>query len=127
MSYVQTHIDRLRLVINRGLKVLRLIAIHKFGLDTQSWEHDLELVVGASIQVGCRDNIITSMCERSDGNELRSLARRGCKSSYATLQRSNSGFEDAHCWVADTAVNVSELFETKKSCSVSGVIECEGL
>lgn len=67
------------------------------------------------------------MCERSDGNELSSLTGRSCKSSYTTLKRGNSGLEDTNCWVANTTVNVSELFQAKESSSVGGVIECERL
>lgn len=46
-----TYVNRLGLVINRSLKVVRLVTVHKFRLNTQARKHDLELIVCASIQI----------------------------------------------------------------------------
>ena len=40
-------------------KVFGLITVYETDLDTQSRESDFELVVGAAVEVGCRDNIVT--------------------------------------------------------------------
>lgn len=66
-------VDRLRLLINQLPEVLRLISIYELGLDPESREEHLELVISAAIQVGRRNNIVASMCEGRNGHELSSL------------------------------------------------------
>ena len=74
---VPTYINGLCFVINRLLEVVWAVSMDKLGVDAQSWEENLELVVRASVQVGRRNDVVASLCERGDGNELRSLARGG--------------------------------------------------
>lgn len=45
-------VDRLRLLVNQLLEILRLISIHESGLDPKSREEDLELIISAAVQVG---------------------------------------------------------------------------
>lgn len=47
----QTHIDSLGLVINSSLEILRRIAVDKFSRYTQTWKHNLQLIVRSPIQV----------------------------------------------------------------------------
>jgi hypothetical protein len=74
----KTHVNSLGLVVNHTLEVFWLVSVHKFGRNTHTRKHNLELVVCASIQIRGRDDVVARMCESCDGNELRSLARRCC-------------------------------------------------
>ena len=69
------NIDSLRLIINSSRNVLRLVTIDELGLDAQTREEDLELVVSAAVEVRSRDDVVASLSEGADGEELGSLAR----------------------------------------------------
>jgi hypothetical protein len=71
----RTHVNSLRLLVNRGLEVIGLVSIDELGLDAQTWEEDLQLVVCASVQVRRCDYVVPSMCESGNRNELCSLSR----------------------------------------------------
>jgi hypothetical protein len=50
------HVNRLGTIINESSNILCTIAIHKFGLNAQSRQEDLELIVGTAVEVtGCDD------------------------------------------------------------------------
>jgi hypothetical protein len=68
------NIDSLCLIINGSCNVLRLVTIDKLGLDAQTREEDLELVVSAAVEVGSRDDVVAGVGEGADGKELSSLA-----------------------------------------------------
>lgn len=67
-------VDSLGLVVNGSSNVLGLVAVDKLGVDAQARQEDLELVVGAAVEVGGGDDVVTGMGEGVDGNELSSLA-----------------------------------------------------
>lgn len=71
-------VDGLGLLIDCGLEVLGLITVDELGLNAQSREKDLELIVCASIEVRGRNNVISGVCEGGDCDELGSLARGSC-------------------------------------------------
>jgi len=94
------NVDRLCLVINGSTNVLGLVAIHKLGRDAEAREQDLELVVCAAVEVGCRDNVVASVREGGDGQELGCLAR-GCSNSGDTsLQGCDPLLEYIDCGAA---------------------------
>jgi hypothetical protein len=68
------NIDSLCLIINSSRNVLRLVTIDKLGLDAQTREEDLELVVSAAVEVRSRDDVVAGLSEGADGEELSSLA-----------------------------------------------------
>lgn len=84
------HVDGLGLVINQGSNLLWVVAIDKLGLDAQSRQKDLELVVSATVQVRSGDDVVASMCKGINRNKLGALARRSSKSSYAAFEGCNS-------------------------------------
>jgi hypothetical protein len=53
--------DSLRAVINRSSNILGLITLDKLGIDTKAREHNLELVISATVQIASRDNVVASM------------------------------------------------------------------
>jgi hypothetical protein len=91
------------------------------------------------------------MCNGGNGHELRSLSRTRGNSSYTTFQRSNSFLEDIdsrlhqvswkilpevggedpadglQTYVHNPTVDVSEFLQSEESCTMSRVIEGEGL
>jgi len=116
-------INGLGLIINGGNDVLNLVSLNKLGSDTKSWEHNLELVIGTTVQVASGDNVITSVSEGRNGHELRGLARGGSNGSNTTFQGSNSLFEDIYSGVHNATVDITELLEAEEPRAVSGVIE----
>lgn len=68
------NIDSLCLIINGSCNVLRLVTIDELGLDAQAREEDLELVVGAAVEVRSRNDVVASLSEGADGEELSGLA-----------------------------------------------------
>lgn len=134
-------INSLRLVIDGGYELFGFIAIHEFAANAQPGEHDLELVVSATIQVGRRDDIVAGLSKSSDGHKLSGLAGRGgncchttLKSSHALLKYIDSRLADflsrhsaevlrVLTYVHDTAVNVAKLFQAKEAGTMGGVVE----
>jgi hypothetical protein len=137
-------VDSLGLVVNGSTDVLGFVAVHELGLDSKAGEHDLELVVGSSVQEGGRHDVVTGVRESGNGHELSALARGGGHSGNSPLQRSDTllenidrrlqlmsewfpgsgeGYTDVH----DTAVDVTKLLESEKTRAMGGVVENEGL
>lgn len=63
-------IDGLGLVVDQWLEIFWLIPRHKLGLDAQSGEEDLELVVSAAIQVRRGDDVVACVSQCCNGHEL---------------------------------------------------------
>lgn len=87
-------VDGLGLVVDEGGNVLGLITVGELGLDAKAGEQDLELVVGATVEVGGGDNVVAGVSEGSDGDELGSLARGGGNSGDTALKSSYPLLED---------------------------------
>jgi hypothetical protein len=88
------HIHGFRLVIDGCGKLLGRIILDEFGLYSQSAEEDFELIVSTTVEVTSRDDVVTSMGQRSDGHELSSLTRRGSHCGNTTFKSSNSFLKD---------------------------------
>lgn len=67
-------VDSLGVVVDQGDQVLGLVAVGELGLDAEARQGDLELVVGATVEVGGRDNVISGLRKRGNAEELRGLA-----------------------------------------------------
>lgn len=87
-------VDGLCLVVNGGGNVLGLVAVDKLGLDAQAGEEDLELVVGAAVEVRGGDDVVAGVGEGVDGDELGGLARGGGEGSGASLESGYPLFKD---------------------------------
>jgi hypothetical protein len=137
-------VDSLGVVVDGSSDVFGLVAVHELGLDSEPREHDLELVVGSSVQERGRHDVVTGVRESGNGHELGALAGGGGHSGNSSLQRGNTLLENIDCRlrlmservsgsgmgdtnVHDTAVDVAELLESKETRAMSGVVENEGL
>ena len=87
-------VDSLGLVVNGSSDILGLVAVDELGVDAKTGEEDLELVVGATVEVGGGHDVVAGMGEGVDGDELGSLARRGGQGSDTTLKGSYPLLED---------------------------------
>lgn len=87
-------IDGLGLFVNGSGNVLGLVAVDKFGLDTETGEEDLELVVGATVKVGGRHDVVAGVGKGVDRDELRGLARGGGEGSDTALESGYPLLED---------------------------------
>lgn len=117
------NVDSLGTVINGRSNILRLITLDKLGSNSQAREHNLELVVGATVQVAGGDDVVSGMGEGRDGHELGCLARGGSNGSNTTFQSCNALLEDVDCRVHDSAVDVAELLEAEEPRAVGRIIE----
>jgi hypothetical protein len=73
-------------VVDGGGNVLGVVALDKLGGDAEALERDLELVVGAAVQVGRRDDVVAGLGEGREGEELGGLAGGGGQSSNAAFK-----------------------------------------
>lgn len=87
-------VDGLGTIINGSSEILWLVTLDKLGVDSQTGEEDLELVVRAAIQVTGRHNVITRMGQSRNGHELSRLARGSSNSSNTTLESGDTLFKD---------------------------------
>lgn len=88
------NVDRLGLVVDQAGKLLGIISLDKLGFDAEAGQKDLELIVGSSIQVRGRDNIIPCMGQGGKGHELSGLARGGGDGGDTSFQRGDALFKD---------------------------------
>jgi hypothetical protein len=133
-------VDGLCLVVDGSSNVLGLVAVDKLGLDAQTGEEDLELVVGAAVEVGGGDDVVAGVGQSVDGDELGGLAGGGGESSSTALESGYSLFKDIDrrllcllvnsfyseaevTHVHDTAVDVAKLLEAEKPRAVSRIIK----
>lgn len=137
-------------VVDEGGDILGLVTLDELGRDAQPREHDLELVVGAAVQVAGGDDVVTGVGEGGNGHELGRLAGRGGHGGHTTLEGSDALFEDVDggldtcrqpcvvfvsvsvgyrgmTYIHDPTVDVSKLLEAKQPRSMSRVIEGVGL
>ena len=89
-------VDSLGLVIDGSGDILGLVAVDELGVDAISGQHDLELVVSATVQVGGGDNVVSSLGKCRNSHQLSGLARGSGHSGHTTLKGSNSLLEDIH-------------------------------
>lgn len=78
--------DGLCVVVDGGGNVLGVVALDKLGGDAVALEGDLELVVGAAVEVRGGDDVVAGLGESSEGDELGCLARGGGQSSSAPFK-----------------------------------------
>lgn len=116
-------VDSLGTVINSRGNILGLVTLDELGSDSHAREHNLELVVGAAVQVAGGDDVVSGMSESRDSHELGSLAGGGSDGSNTTFQGCNTLLEDIDCGVHDSAVDVAELLEAEEPRAVGRVIE----
>lgn len=91
------NVDGLGLVIDGSDQVLGLVPDHELGVDSETREEDLELVVGAAVKVGCGDDVVANLGESGDGNELGRLAGSCRESGNTALQGCDSLLKYIDC------------------------------
>lgn len=104
-------VDSLCLVVDGSSDILGLVAVDKLGLDAQAGEEDLELVVGAAVEVRRGDDVVAGVGQGVDGDELGGLAGGGGESSGTALESGYSLFKDIDrgllCLLADSLYSES--------------------
>lgn len=147
-------VDGLGTAIDSSGNVLCIVTLNEFGGDSKSREQDLELVVGATIQVAGGYDIIAGVSKCGDCHELGSLAGWSCNGRDTALKGSDAFFEDINSrllemgeiistqtsleplqWASEcsstyvhySTVDVAGFLEAKEPGTVCGVIESVGL
>ena len=91
------NVHRLRLVVNGSFEVFGVVPFNKLGCYAQAWKEDLQLIIGSSVQVRCRDDIVTGVGKSRKSHELGRLTGGGGNGSDASLKGSNAFLEDIDC------------------------------
>lgn len=93
-------VDGLGLVVDQGGDLVWVVAVDEFSLDAEARQEDFELVVRATVEVGCGDDVVAGVGEGVDGDELRALAGGGSESSDTTFEGSDTLLEyvDSGLW-----------------------------
>lgn len=87
-------VDGLGLVVDGGGDVLDAVAVDELGVDAEAGQEHLELVVGAAVQKRGGDDVVASVGEGVDGDELGGLAGGGGQGRDTTLERGDALLED---------------------------------
>ena len=87
-------VDSFGLVVDGGGQLLGLVSVDELGGDTQTGQDDLELVIGAAVEVGGRNDVVAGVGEGRDGEELGGLAGGGGKGSDTALKGGNALLKD---------------------------------
>lgn len=67
----------LGLLVDSGLDILGLVTVDELGVDAQTGQEDLELVVGTTVEVRGGHDVVAGVSEGVDDDELGGLARGG--------------------------------------------------
>jgi hypothetical protein len=102
-------VDGLGLLVDGGGDVLGAVALDELGLDAQAGEEDLELVVGAAVEVGGGDNVVASVSQGVDDNELGGLAGGGSEASDTALEGRYPLLEDVDGGLSGKYVSMGVL------------------
>ena len=80
-------VDGLGPVVDRLGEPFGVVPLDELGGDAQPRHKDLELVIGAPVQIRGRDDVIADVGQGGDGHELCRLAGRGGHGGDAAFQR----------------------------------------
>lgn len=116
-------VDRFRPVIDQAVKLVGLVTLDELGGDAQAREGDFELIVGPPVQIARADDVITTVRQRRDDHELRSLARGCSDGGSSTFEGGDALFQHVNCGVHDAGVDVAKLLEPEEAGAMVGVIE----
>lgn len=100
-------VDGLGLVVDGGGNVLGLVAVDELGGDAEALEGDLELVVGAAVEVRRGDDVVAGLGEGRQGEELGALAGGGGQGGDAAFQGSYPLLEDIDGGLSRRSVGTS--------------------
>ena len=88
------NVDGLGLVVDEAGKLFGIISFDELGFNAEPGQKDFELIVGSSVQVGGRDDIIPCMGQSGKSHELGRLARGGSDGGDTSFQRGDALFEN---------------------------------
>ncbi len=107
-------------------EILGIVRIHERRVDPQPAEADVELRVGAAVQVlGC-DDLVARSEQAGDRDELRGLAARYRQRSHAAFERGHAFFKHGRGGVHDARVDVPEALQVEQIRRVLGVFKDVG-
>ena len=104
-------------------EVLRVVSRDELRADAEPGKGDLELVVGAPVQVAGGDDVVAVLKDRGESQELRGLAARGGEGRGSAFEGGDPLLEDVRGRVHDPGVDVPELLEREEARPVVGVVE----
>jgi hypothetical protein len=111
-------INGLGTVINGRGQVLRVVALNEFGVDAQSRQEDLKLVIGAAVKIARGNDVIACVGKGTDCHELGRLTRGSSHRSHTVLESRYSLFKDIHRGLDDRIpiVRPSALMVKRADC-----------
>ena len=139
------NVHSLGLVVDLGNQVLDLVSNNKLCVDSKAGQENLQLVVCAAVEVGCRDNVVADLRQGGNGDKLGCLARGCRKSSDTALQGCDSLLEHINRGAAAgrlvcvsgtrivrhllhyPGVDVAKLLEAEQASAMGGIIEHKAL
>ena len=115
--------DRLGAVIDPLAEALGIVALDEPDVDAEARECNLELVVGAAVEVAGRDDVVARLSERGERDELSRLPARDGEGGDTTLQGRDPLLEHIGRRVHQPRVDVAELLQREQPCAVRAVLE----
>jgi len=112
--------------VDRLGEALGGVAVDEPYAEAEAGERDLELVVGAAVEVARGDDVVALAGDGGESQELSGLAARGGERGGPTLESGDPLLEDVGGGVHDARVDVAELLQGEQLRPVLGVVEGVG-
>ena len=116
-------VDQLRVFLDCRLEILRLRRVYKGHVQPLIPQGVGKQVVGAAVEVGGRDNVITGTGNILNGVGDGSCTGGGSKGSGTAFQSSNPLLKGRRGGIHQAGIDISALGKAETSCSLGGVLK----
>ena len=117
------HIQRFCLLVDKCFKIFRVVAVDKFRINTELFECDFKLVVGASVQAAGRNKIFSFLKKGRQCDELRSVSGCSCKSADSSFKRGDPFLKNRNGRIHHTGINIAEFLKPEEAGCMVGIAE----
>jgi hypothetical protein len=116
-------IDGLGLAVDGASEIFRIVAIDELDVDSQPRQGDLELVVGAAVEVAGGDDVVAGLGNRGQRQKLRRLPGTRGDRRHAAFEGREALFEDVGGRIHDAGVDIAELLQREQAGAMLGIVE----
>ncbi len=119
-------VNGLRLFVDCRAQPVEVVGVHKFHLDPELGQRVVKQVVGAAVERGRGNDLVSRRRQRDDDEGFGGLPRGQRQPRNAAFERGDALLEHVGGRVHDPGVDVAELLQGKQSRGVVGIVEHVG-
>jgi hypothetical protein len=119
-------VDGLRFRCNRLFQSVQIVRFHEVDLNSQTGESIVVEVVGPTVEIVHRDNLVARLGNVEERQCDRRLTARHGQGADAAVKKSDSLFENVRRRIHEAGVDVSELLEAEKVRRMVRILELVG-